>query len=224
VFRVDRYVMLIASLPHHGPLFGARQTPLSSVKLERRLTALEPADAEQLRIIEQLLHWDRRIGDADYARLIERELLKIESKPLREIATAQLEMRTLVAALRRRRGGESAPGSGEIWGYNPWLDRMRRYWTAPDFGLQPWFPWIPSAEHLIRTDDALGLERLLLDLAWTQLSRAADSHYFDFEAVAIYVLRWHLVDRWTRRDSSLAARRFDTLVEQGLGDFRVLPT
>ncbi len=38
-------------------------------------------------------------------------------------------------------------------------------------------------------------------------------HAFDFEAVAFYVLRWHLVARWCSYGAEAAGERFAGLVE-----------
>ena len=67
-------------------------------------------------------------------------------------------------------------------------------------------------------NDSLGLERLILQEVWTNLGRHRGEHLFDFEAVVIYALRWHVIDRWTRYDGVIAAERFDQLVEAGLGE------
>lgn len=42
------------------------------------------------------------------------------------------------------------------------------------------------------------------------------AHDFDFEAVALYVVRWDLLERWTRYDAEAAAARFSTLVADAL--------
>jgi hypothetical protein len=47
----------------------------------------------------------------------------------------------------------------------------------------------------------------------------SEGHWFDFEAVVIYVLRWDLIARWIGQDGAAALRRFDGLVENGLGDY-----
>ena len=57
----QRYVTLMASLPYHGRLFGARQTPLSRFQLDKRLAWLEPHDAEMLARIEGILRWSKNL-------------------------------------------------------------------------------------------------------------------------------------------------------------------
>ena len=217
----DRYTMLMASLPHHGPLFSAKQTPLSWVKLEERLRVLEETDAAQLQQILTLLLWAHQpmgVSDVEIVRQAHQQVPQIENDLLRGIVEFRLELRTFVAALRRRHRGEPAPKETEVWGYGRWLSQMRRSWTDPGFGLQDAFPWLLEANRLLQQNDAIGLERLLLGRVWDTLSRASEGHYFDFEAVVIYVLRWTIIARWTYYNSIAAAKRFDGLVEAGMGE------
>ena len=65
--------------------------------------------------------------------------------------------------------------------------------------------------------DSLGFEKALLRLVWTYLVRKSEGHYFDFEAVALYVQRWDVIHRWSMYDSADAAKRFDELMEAAWG-------
>ncbi len=213
-----RYTMLLTSLPYHGPLFGAKQTPLSRIRLDQRLKLLEPEDAGCLRTLMRILDWTRQDPDrADAEAMAEAAPLvaSIAHPFVRDLATWRLEYRTLIAALRRRQRGEPLP-SDEHWGFGRWRGRIRRNWTEPAFRLEGAFPWLPEAARLSAAGDALGLERLLLGVVWSHLDRISDGHPFDFEAVVIYVLRWDLIARWTSYEADAAERRFDELVAAGL--------
>jgi hypothetical protein len=218
----DRYTMLMASLPRHGPLFGAKQTPLSRVKLEERLQVLEESDAAQLQQILKLLLWGHQpmgVSDVEIVRQANQQVPQVENDLLRGIVESRLELRTFVAALRRRHRGEPGPRASDVWGYGRWVKQIQRSWTDPGFGLQGAFPWLLEANRLLQQDDTVALERLLLGQAWDTLSRASEGHYFDFEAVVIYVLRWTIISRWTLYNSVVAAKRFDELVEAGMDEY-----
>jgi hypothetical protein len=220
----NRYAMLISSLPYHGELFGARQTPLSRIRLQQRLSLLEPADAACLRVVADLLDWTRPGMERRDAELIARaraELPGLENAFVRELVVWRLELRTLVAALRRRQRGHAAPAGQDRWGYGRWLAQLRRHWTEPHFRLERAFPWLPEARTLLEAGDALGLERLLLRVVWDHLERLADGHHFDFEAVLLYTQRWELVARWTAQSGAAAVERFDEMVEAGLREVRL---
>jgi len=213
--------MLVSSLPYHGVLFGARQTPLSRIRLAQRLKLLEPADAECLRQIGELLDWSylgRERSDEDIIARAREVIPTLRNAFVRELVVWRLELRTLVAALRRRQRGQAAPPAHARWGYGRWLTQLRKYWNEPHFRLERVFPWLPEARNLLESGDTLGIERLLIGIGWEHLERLSDSHHFDFEAVLIYTQRWSLIARWTSYDGAAALARFDELVESGLHD------
>ncbi len=224
----DRYAMLLSALPYHGPLFGAKQTPLSRIRLNQRLALLDPDEAECLRAARGLLEWaQQEPGQTDPQAVAraKRVIDEITNPFIRDLVTWRLEMRTLVAALRRRHRGESAPRDRR-WGFGRWVSRIMQHWNEPAFGLERAFPWLPEAERLLKRGASVELERVLLGAVWDYLERQSDGHYLDFEAVVIYVLRWDMIARWTTYDREEAARRFDELVEQAMAgiDARLRPS
>ncbi|WP_295401203.1 hypothetical protein [uncultured Thiocystis sp.] len=213
-----RYAMLLSALPDHGPLFGAKQTPLSRIRLNQRLALLDPEDFACLQTLGALQDWARQDLDQSDTQAVERanRLVPTIAHPfVRDLVIWRLELRTLVAALRRRRRGDAAPNDNR-WGFGRWVAQIRRHWHEPGFRLDGAFPWLPEANRLLALDDSLGLERLLLGAAWTRLERLSDGHYFDFEAVVIYVMRWDLIARWTGYRGEAATQRFDELVAAGM--------
>jgi hypothetical protein len=213
------YLTLMASLPWLPPLFAARQVPISRQRLELRLEMLEAPDLALLRRIEAVVQWDR-LGmhdtDAQIVRAIEALLPEIADADLRAYLAWRFEVRSLVAALRRRAAGRPAPERGERWGLGPNLAIVARQWDEPDFGVARLHPWLPEARALHAAGDTLGLERLLLQLVWGRTGRAAEGHEFDFPAAVFYLLRWHLLQRWLSYDRPAARSRFDVLLEEAL--------
>ncbi len=220
-----RYVMLIASLPHHGRLFAAKQTPLSRTRLERRLRMMHAEDRALLDAVESVVAWHGLPGDATDADVVQRgqEVLdSLAAAGLDTLWTAlrnRLELRTLVAALRRRHRGAPPPGPDEVWGIGRFLRRIRENWETRDFGLGVPFPWVGQAQDHLDNDEPLALQKLLIGRAWQDLGRLSLGHDFDVTAVIIYVLRWEIIDRWTRLDGAAAQQRFDALLAQGMGDW-----
>ena len=210
-----RYVMLMSTLPGHGALFAARRTPLSRRNLERRLDMLEPADRRILREVERVVQWDAlgsHLSDAEMVRRADAVLERLGREGLATLARAvrhRFEIRTAVAALRRRHRGLGPPAEGEVWGVGRWTGHMAEHWDETDFGLGRAFDWLNEAEELLEADDPRGFEGLLLGRIWRDLARLGTRHHFDFTAVALYVLRWDVIDRWTRMDAPRAARRFE---------------
>lgn len=217
-----QYTMLITSLPHPARLFHDKQVPLSRLQLRRRLSTLQSEHARTLGLVEDLINWDQlpiERTDEEIIRTAHKLLPELGDGFLADIVQSRLELRTAVAALRRRHRGDHAPGKGLQWGYGRWVDNIRRNWNEPGFRLEGVFPWITDANRLLKEGDSVALERLLLSTAWNHLARTEADHYFDFEAVVIYVLRWNIIDRYSHYDRKAAADRFDEMVDAGLGNY-----
>ena len=150
----DRYGTLISSLPYPGELFKAKQTPLSRLNLDARLRSmLNEEDAALLCDIEDLVHWINQPierTDAAFVKRARHLIPRIDNELIRELVEYRLELRTAMAALRRRKRGESAPRPGEPWGYGRWLSHIQRYWSEPAFRLEGVFPWLAEANRLLK--------------------------------------------------------------------------
>jgi hypothetical protein len=210
--------MLMASLPSIR-LLGEKALPINPARLTERMKMLEPADRDELLTIASILSWNRiDTGDDDvaYVARAERILASIRSATLREAALDRLEIRTVIAALRRRHAGEEAPAPGTAWGIGQHVDTIRRNWAQPDLGMARFFPWVAQAREKLESGDSAGLERLILDVTWQTAARREFGHEFDFEAVVFYLMRWQLADRWARYDADAAAIRFAELLDTAL--------
>ncbi|MEN8261419.1 MAG: hypothetical protein ABFS02_12705 [Pseudomonadota bacterium] len=221
-----RYVTLVSSLPAHLPsLFAAKQTPISRIGLNRRLTMLTPEDSHELKLIEEVMQWSRihtNLSDADLIRRADRVMKEVNSDLLRQIVLWRLELRTVVSALRHKYRGLALPSEDAAWGYGRWQRLIRRHWNEPDLGMQRIFPWVAEADHLMAEKNTFDLERLVLRQVWDYYGHIVSGHYFDFEAVVVYVLRWNVIDRWARYNSKDAGERFDRLVARALGGYTEL--
>lgn len=217
----DEYVTLMASLPALGPILGAKHAPINRLRLEARMQQLRPEHLAELTSVAKLLAWSRLplLGeDVGLVRQARRVIPALTNPTLAEIARDRMELRTLVAALRRRHAGEEAPPEHADWGYGRYVRRIAANWGAPDFALARSFPWVNSARDRLEKNDASGLERILLETAWRQAERITGGHTFNYEAVALYLIRWNLLDRWTRYDAQTAAARFNELVSESLDE------
>jgi hypothetical protein len=219
---MPKYVTLMSSLPPLGQLFGSTQTPLSRLKLENRLKLLDAKDTERLNRIANLIAWSQQPKertDSQFVADANRLLAELHNPTLQGIITFRLDLRTILVALRRRHRGETAPPVDQPWGVGSWVNYIEQNWTEAGFGLEGMFPWVLEANRLLKQDDSVALERLQFELNWKMLDRFGAGHYFDFEAVVIYLMRWSLVDRWTRYDGEVAVKRFGELVDEGIEKF-----
>lgn len=214
--RRHAYYTLMTSLPHLPAHFEVERNPITRPRLDERLKMLEPADAAVLEQLVDFLAWDRQPLDRTDNEVIKRydHLIVTIANPLvRKMIDERMDIRTIVSGLRRRKAGLSPPsGVGRLVGH------IRRNWKHPEFNLQGRHPWIGEFSQLTKSGEAAEAERLLFSVTWKHWSRLAESYYFSFEAVLLYVARWSIVERWTSRDVSAGRRRFEQLIMETLGD------
>jgi len=221
-----QYILLLASLPSHPlRLFDSELSqPVSRLQLERRLAWLTPEHADLLARIEAVLHWSR-LNDQEEAAVMRKTqglIAHLPEGPLRELVTWRLDLRGLIAALRRRHLDYPPPGPHDAWNVSRWNAYIRLHWQTPDFALGSQMPWLNTVWQHLQNGEALALEKLLLTLTWSYYVRITERHAYDFVAVVIYVLRWDILQRWAHYDAQKAQTRFDHLVECGLGEYAKL--
>jgi hypothetical protein len=212
----NAYIMLLTSLPSPEALFLAKRPPLSRLRLNARMRVLTPEDAEVLNLTEGVLHWGElpiEMRDEEVVARARKALAQIENETIRAIIRDRLELRTCLAAVRRRHRGESAPPPGGGWGYGRWVKHIERNWGEETFRLDKVFPWLREAIRLMKSGETMKLQRLSLEQAWKSVARYKGEHYFDFEAVVIYVLQWSIVERWGRYNDEEARARFEEMAE-----------
>ncbi|MEW4458948.1 hypothetical protein AB1K42_12685 [Roseibium algicola] len=218
--RPHQYIALVSSLPHLGKLFSRKDVPISGFRLKQRLSMLEPAHASLLREMVEVTAWAGVAGydrDIDVILRANKVLADLAAYPdLQHLVGARMETRTLIAALRRRRDGQESAGDIENWGFGRWCAQVKANWSDPAFGLGHFMPWVGEAHQLMRAGDHIAMERLVLTQVFRQMGHYGNLHEFDFEAVAIYVLRWVIVERWSRYNEADALARLATLVASAL--------
>ncbi|MBI3993787.1 MAG: DUF2764 family protein [Candidatus Lambdaproteobacteria bacterium] len=223
--RSRRYYLLIGSLPVLTSPFAPSHRPISRIRLDGRLALLHPDDARELALIEGVVRWESLpMGQDDevFLRRADEALAQLSRPNLRDVLRWRLAARTMLAALRRRHLGLALPAPPVRWGFGEWAAHIRRNWSHPQFRLAPYFPWIDEAQRALAEGDARALERLVVHAVWRHLEQAGAGHYFDFEAVVLYVLRWSLAARWAAYEPARASTRFGHLIESGLGRHALL--
>ncbi len=215
----SKYTMLMTSLPSHKKdLFDEKQLPLSRIQLDKRLSLLELQDAADLLKIEELLHWSQIKKDIDqlFVNQTIESIKTINNQFIKNIIIWRLELRIILAALRMRNLGQKTPPAKKIFGFDYWYFIMTKNWHLADFGLSKQLPWLPEANELLIANKPMKLERLLFSVVWEHYHRQSFGHYFNFEAVVIYVLRWDIVSRWSGNNKEMAVKRFNDLLDKQL--------
>jgi len=212
------YYMLISSLPALPTRFEADRLPITLERLQSRLRMLDPEDAEEIGRMLDVLKWSAQFTEARDSAVVSRygELMQGIANPLvREILTAGMDTRMIMAALRRRRQGAGPPPVG----IGQWLEPIRRHFDRPDFALGHVYSWLVPFDQLLERGDVLALYRRLLGQAWAYTTkRMQDYDTFSFEAVVLYVTRWDIIRRWQQLQPERGRTVFEALVTEAMGE------
>ena len=210
------YYTLIASLPALPPHFDVERTPVSAPRLRSLLGQLTEEDAATIHQLASFFSWDRQLIEQSEAEICKRyeRLMQNKQSLIREIVDLRINVRTIVAALRRRRdrlGPPSAVGS--------LVGMIRRNWNEPTFGLGRRYPWIETFSRHMLSGETDKADRTLFEYSWRTWSLMAAEFTFSFEVVPLYLARWEIVDRWTSRNLDAGTERFEQLTRETLGEY-----
>lgn len=220
--RMD-YITLMASLPPLQAPERARQLPISPLRLEQRLRMLSDADAALVSELRRYLGWNAALRDDDaHAAALDVLLGSAKLPPtLHDAVAAQRRLRGVLAALRRRRfaslGGGRARAMQDVGG------PRRAGHEIEVAALQHALPWAASLAAQFEAADGSTIERYLLRLQWSWYAESASGHEFDLEAVALYALRFDLLQQALAADAAGARRRFERLVADAVGSVLTAP-
>ena len=213
----EAYYTLVSSLPQLPHFERAEWLPLSRKQLDQRLSMLTYEHAAQLRFAEDLVQWQRQPITRTSQQVVEtyKQLLPRLTHPaLREFVEYRMTQRTALVALRRRRRGLGPPQADEVWGIGALMGRVVSAWDRADLGLGQILPWLEEAAKRLEDNDALGLERLLMDAVWTRLGRIGERSPFGFEPVIAFVFRWDILQRWLSYDAEAGKAAFQNLISE----------
>ena len=209
--------MLIASLPQLPSNFDAGRTPLTRASLRERLKLLDVRDLEVTSQVSRFFVWDRQPLDRTDVEVYEtyrRLMREIDNQLVRKIINHRVEMRTIVAGIRRKRMGAGPPiGPTEI------SDSIRRGWNLPGFGLQSRYRWIDSFTRALESGRVRDAQHVLFSDLWKAWTQNAQQYHFSFEAIILYLARWEIVDRWSSQNADEGRRRFDELIMETMGEY-----
>ena len=217
----NKYYTLVGSLPHLPRHFAeAERVPISQHVLQERLQMLTPRHSRIMEEMVDFLAWERQpieLTDESVLQHFRKFMNTVDSRFATDLIQYTMSVRTVLAALRRRRLDLDPPP-----GIAPLAARIAQHWNHPDFHLGAQFPWIATVDAQLCGDSPFEVERALFEIMWRHAKRLADDHHFDFEAVVLYLIRWELVYRWTRRNADLGMQKFELLATKTMGEFAEL--
>lgn len=211
---MKQYPTLICSLPRLPADFEQTHVPISRPRLENRLQMLEEPDAALIHTLECFWRWEFYRPDRPPAKLYAELLAMTADAGLLECIDRLTDIRVLTVVVRARLLNQKMAQPPGRWGAH-----ITRNWRLADFGLGRRFPWLPEFRQLLENKQYTRAERQLCRTVWQEMKRVADWHQFELPAVISYLVRWDLINRWAVRDYARGVNRFNTLVEEAIGDY-----
>jgi hypothetical protein len=215
--KQNQYYDLIASFPHLKHFTRADRVPINRERINERLSMLTLDDWQAVEHVAQLIQWRRHPIERSDEEMIEdykhlREFIADER--VMDVVDTRVDVRTIMAALRRRARGMSAPRKGTKWGMGKWVRHIEENWDDPDFKLREIHPWIPQAREFISSAEPVQLEKLLMSVNWDRLDMLTGISNFEFEVVLSYLYKWDMLNRWVGYDGDEARIRFEELMTE----------
>lgn len=213
------YVDLLCSLPYLENPFVRKRPPITAVQFRKRLNMLDFESRETVKQLVGTFHWGRiTLDDSDenLVRQATRIIDQLNEPDIKEWQMWRMDLRTVMAALRRRKQNQPAPDGKTLWGYGRYVNHIITNWNHPTFKLESRFPWLPEAKELLEKPDSYGLEKHLLSTAWNYYSRQQADEQYSLSDVCLYAMKWDLVDRWCCYNADVAKTHFEQLVQTGL--------
>lgn len=223
------YYMLITSLPRHSRQYKIKQTPISRIQLEKRLKLLTESERNILNNLTNCL-WDSWFDPKlPFQATITKSktLLALNMPFINELIHWFFNLRSLFVALRLRKTDSSPPANPQEYWSSQWNARLIKNWDMPDFDLKSIYPWLTAINSKLSNQDrsitgqAAFIEDTLLTLIWKHLDSIEARHFYDFEALIIYLMRWNIVNYWSQFNEKIASDRIRELADNILVESNV---
>lgn len=210
-----QFYMVASALPRMTASFKVEAPPISRIQLEKRLKLLPTETLNLLYALELLVWQSWFMPQKPFSSTKENylNLLKIKSPFIHKTVHWFMDLRSLFSALRLRKAVKSPPANPQDYWLSHWNHQLIQHWDEPDFGLKSVYPWLPKVASNLDKEDTTAVEEFLLCHIWSYLSIIELGHYFDFEALIIYLLRWNLIDYWSNFNCVHLSDCFDEMVE-----------
>lgn len=213
---MPKYFTLLGSLPHLPPFDQVERLPINQIRLHQRLKMLEPKDAQVMEKILDFLIWSRQPvqrSSAEVAEAFQQALEAAEGlKDLTGHLTFRMDLRLIVALIRRRHHGREAPALNRVRLMGRLAPQLVRNWDDADFRVEHLYPWVHPLRELIEKGDSVEVERMLLQLTWRHADSMGKKAPFSFESFLGYYFKWDIMRRWLKYDRRKAATRFEQLL------------
>ena len=176
-------------------------------ELARVVCAYNDPEGEEAETVDTAQRFEKSLFAA-YYELCERRGCRF----LRRWASFDRNLRNLTAAIAARAAGrpveEVTVGGGDV------VEQLQRS-SAADFGLRGELGYIDAVIAAVGDEQNLVEKERRIDLVrWNEALDLAAFDYFDIDAVLSYLVRVHIVARWTQLDAAHGREMFARLIAE----------
>ena len=154
--------------------------------------------------------WPGMSWENQLARLSYEYLLEHTNGFLHQWFTFENSLKNILAAWNIRK--YQLPAEGQFIGENMVTEAVRKS-HAHDFGLTAELPFLDKLMHALAQEKIPEREKAIDRIKWNYIDELNTFNYFTVEVVLGYLLKWILLNRWTRMDAERGRQGIETLVE-----------
>lgn len=200
--KKSEYYQIITSLPLLQGKLSSDFEHMSRINFNKHIEGLCDEDFEMVRDLENFLIWERmtisNANDKEFQKQVIELRNKYKNKTFTAIVKFSTHRRLLLGLLRKRKAGlTEAPSDEELWDFPDIEYNIKHNWDKTDFGLHHIGANLAGFDKLTQEDEALDMEKSILQLSWTYFDKMAHGHYFDIDFILIYAMRRSIIERWS---------------------------
>lgn len=223
------FYSLMTSLPRLPSDFRMRQVLISKMQLMKRINLLPNHEKDMaIQFIE--MTWDDwfAIEKSNKNITLMMKLDELACNNIKSIIEWMYDIRSILSAIRLRRDDPSVPENVREILITHWQQRIINHWSETDFSLGNIYPWINIVVKHQADHQPQLVEEIVISQLWRYLQSIETMHYFDLEALFIYLLRWQIINYWYQFDSDkaltsmndrISAILINHQIEQQISDF-----
>ncbi|MCB9289208.1 MAG: DUF2764 family protein [Lewinellaceae bacterium] len=155
--------------------------------------------------------WPAMSWENQLARLTHEYLMAHTTGFLKQWFTFENYLKNILSAWNIREYKLAA--DGQFIGENVVTEALRKS-HARDFGLALEVPFLDKLMHALEQDKLLEREKALARIKWNYIDELNTFNYFTVEAALGYLLKWIMLDRWTRLDTQRGQEVIGNLMDR----------
>lgn len=216
------YYTLMTSLPRLPGNFKVSQAPISQLQLMKRAKLVPEYDKDIVKLLINLTwrDWFNTENEVNTRKTITK-LDELHNPFIKSLLTYYFDIRSILAALRLRRDNTDSTGQKQTVLLTHWQLRMTAHWSEPDFGLGVVYPWLKEVVAKQSSNEPQLIDEIIISQLWRHLQSIETLHYFDLEALIIYMLRWQIINYWCQFDGEKAFTDIDALANTQLENLKL---